>query len=352
VLLETNASGSLVDEYVFFGGKRIARRNFSSTVFYYFADHLGTSRVMVQAGQNTKCYDADYYPYGKERVWTNSCPQNYKFTGHERDSETNLDYMKARYYSPGYGRFVQPDEPFADQEEVDPQSWNLYTYVRNNPMAHVDPNGRACSALLGNIGSGFCQRAELYANVDTLVHKSTRFFAAASATSQALANVAVPGFGRVGTSAETRALLESTGQALQRFNTEIVGKIISGHITLSGPDLDAKLVHLEQNAVQKQLDSLKRSDPTAYGTAIKEINVLLNSKDGAGLASLVDLGKAIFPTDKAYAQVLEGVRKSLGRDIDFANQKDREAIGLALVKHVRATGGCDVAGDRAHGCGQ
>jgi hypothetical protein len=39
--------------------------------------------------------------------------------------------------------------------------------------------------------------------------------------------------------------------------------------------------------------------------------------------------------DKAYSRFLGGVRKSLGHDIDFANQKDREAIGNALVKHIR-----------------
>jgi hypothetical protein len=47
---------------------------------------------MVQAGQTTPCYDADFYPFGGERTpITNLCPQNYKFTGKERDAETNLD---------------------------------------------------------------------------------------------------------------------------------------------------------------------------------------------------------------------------------------------------------------------
>ena len=47
---ETDLSGSITNgtfsEYVFFNGKRIARRNSSNTVFYNFADHLGTSRVI------------------------------------------------------------------------------------------------------------------------------------------------------------------------------------------------------------------------------------------------------------------------------------------------------------------
>jgi len=37
-----------------------------------------------------------YHPYGGERVYTDTCPQNYKFTGQERDTETGNDYFKAR----------------------------------------------------------------------------------------------------------------------------------------------------------------------------------------------------------------------------------------------------------------
>jgi len=56
-------------------------------------------------------------------------------------------------------------------------------------------------------------------------------------------------------------------------------------------------------------------------------------------------GNLLFSTDKAYSTFLGGVRKSLGHNIDFANQKDREAIGNALVQHIR-NGGCDVTRDK------
>jgi RHS repeat-associated protein len=64
-----------------------------------------------------------------------------KYTGHERDNETGLDFMQARYYGGGIGRFLSPDGPLVDQEVGDPQSWNLYSYVRNSPMGMVDPTG-------------------------------------------------------------------------------------------------------------------------------------------------------------------------------------------------------------------
>ncbi|WP_228486485.1 RHS repeat-associated core domain-containing protein [Paludibaculum fermentans] len=64
-------------------------------------------------------------------------------TGKERDAETGLDYFGARYFSGAQGRFTSPDLPFADQNSADPQSWNLYSYARNNPLRYMDPTGRA-----------------------------------------------------------------------------------------------------------------------------------------------------------------------------------------------------------------
>jgi len=95
---------------------------------------------------------------------------------------------------------------------------------------------------------------------------------------------------------------------------------------------------------------LKSKNKDDYGATINQINALLNGKSSLTANALGALG-SLVGTDKAYAQVLGGVRQSLGHDIDFANQKDREAIGNALVKHVRETGGCDVAGNKANGCG-
>lgn len=70
-------------------------------------------------------------------------------TGKERDAETGLDYFGARYFSGAMGRFTSPDRPFVDQVTGDPQSWNLYSYVRNNPLRHRDPTGLKCVDLDG-----------------------------------------------------------------------------------------------------------------------------------------------------------------------------------------------------------
>ena len=71
------------------------------------------------------------------------------FTGKERDSESGNDYFGARYYASTMGRFLSPDwsakeEPVPYAKLGDPQSLNLYAYVLNNPLIHVDPDGHAC----------------------------------------------------------------------------------------------------------------------------------------------------------------------------------------------------------------
>ncbi len=65
-----------------------------------------------------------------------------KFTGYERDEETNLDFAQARMYSNQLGRFTSPDPIMMSKERLpDPQSINLYVYARSNPLKYVDPNG-------------------------------------------------------------------------------------------------------------------------------------------------------------------------------------------------------------------
>jgi hypothetical protein len=45
---------------------------------------LGSSRA-ITTSSGTVCYNADFYPYGGEQALINTCPQNYKFEGKERD---------------------------------------------------------------------------------------------------------------------------------------------------------------------------------------------------------------------------------------------------------------------------
>jgi RHS repeat-associated protein len=107
--VEAGLNGQNQVEYVFFAGRRIARRDSSGNVDYYFADHLGSSRAVTSA-TGTILDDSDSYPFGGERSFVGPTSGNtYKFTGKPRDSESGNDYFGARYYDSSLGRFLSPD---------------------------------------------------------------------------------------------------------------------------------------------------------------------------------------------------------------------------------------------------
>jgi RHS repeat-associated protein len=64
-----------------------------------------------------------------------------EFTSYERDIETGLDYAQARYYGNTQGRFTSPDPMLSSGRQAEPQSWNRYAYVVNNPLMFTDPSG-------------------------------------------------------------------------------------------------------------------------------------------------------------------------------------------------------------------
>jgi len=57
-----------------------------------------------------------------------------RFTGQFRDTETGEDYFNARYFGAALGRLISPDPMNAGANPADPQTWNAYAYVRNDPL--------------------------------------------------------------------------------------------------------------------------------------------------------------------------------------------------------------------------
>lgn len=84
----------------------------------------------------------DSWPQRMRFLPGSGCDTSHKFTGKERDSESGLDNLGARYYSVlDAGRSMSPDPANAGANPANPQSWNLYSYVTNNPLSLVDPSG-------------------------------------------------------------------------------------------------------------------------------------------------------------------------------------------------------------------
>jgi RHS repeat-associated protein len=141
IVAESDLAGAIKSEYVFFGGERVARRDTNSGVFYYFSDHLKTASMETDVSGNIKD-ESDFYPWGGELQFSNSNDNHYKFTGKERDAESGLDYFGVRYYSNGLGRWASPDPKQLSKKHLfSPQRWNKYSYVQNDPLGRIDPDG-------------------------------------------------------------------------------------------------------------------------------------------------------------------------------------------------------------------
>jgi RHS repeat-associated protein len=131
-------------EYIYLGGRLIATIQGTSTV-YHHADHLAV-RVTSDASGN-KIGEQGHYPYG-ETWYVSNTTAKFIFTSYERDSESGNDYAMARFYINRFGRFSCVDPLLG--RPADPQTWNRYAYVRNNPTNNVDPSGMGFLDFLVN----------------------------------------------------------------------------------------------------------------------------------------------------------------------------------------------------------
>ncbi|HKY30179.1 MAG TPA: PA14 domain-containing protein, partial [Pyrinomonadaceae bacterium] len=163
------------------------------------ADQLGTPRIILdKTGSLASTRRHDYSPFGEElyagmggrttALGYTADTIRQKFTSKERDNETQLDYFLARYYSSTQGRFTSVDPIFFQKEMlIDPQRYNRYSYVRNNPLKYIDPEGQAIEllgdeehrkAILEQLQKAVGQKAGalLYENKITDKNGNTRYF--------------------------------------------------------------------------------------------------------------------------------------------------------------------------------
>lgn len=128
------------------GGRNTYAAVTPSNTNYFFLDHLGTPRLIVNS-QSSIVESHKYLPFGQEAAANPTGSEKVKFTGHERDSNgggnaDDLDYMHARYYSSRNARFMSVD-PVLDDALSGTAGWSRYSYVRNNPINAFDPDGRS-----------------------------------------------------------------------------------------------------------------------------------------------------------------------------------------------------------------
>jgi RHS repeat-associated protein len=136
-----DAAGQMVAEYT------DASRQGAGGTSYLTTDTLGSPRVVTD-NRGSAIARHDYLAFGEELSIGRGQVSAYgagalrqQFTGQERDSESGLDFFKARYYSSAHGRFTGVDPLATSARPPNPQTWNRYAYVINNPMRFIDPTG-------------------------------------------------------------------------------------------------------------------------------------------------------------------------------------------------------------------
>ncbi len=137
-------------DYVYRDGVLLASQSTSAGegLRYHVPDHLTSPRLLTnRCGERAVEHRAS--SFGVDVLGGSSqSADRMRFTMHERDlgqlsiTLDDLDSMYARTYWPSLGRFLSVD-PGRDNDARVPQSWNLYAYVRNNPLSRIDPNGAA-----------------------------------------------------------------------------------------------------------------------------------------------------------------------------------------------------------------
>ncbi|MDA0242266.1 MAG: RHS repeat-associated core domain-containing protein [Chloroflexi bacterium] len=105
-------------------------------------------------------HQARFLPFGGSRGWTSAPTTAWLdrgYTGHLHNDGVGLIYMNARYYVPSLGRFASADTIVPDP--TNPQQFNRFSYVLNNPLRFNDPSGHSCKDPIDSFEGKTCSKA-------------------------------------------------------------------------------------------------------------------------------------------------------------------------------------------------
>ncbi len=124
--------------HVYLNGVRVAAVAANGDARFYLTDHVDSVKIVVD-DNGLPVSQHEYLPFGGSwfsRGAERHCP---KFNSQELDRGSGLIFFNARHYDADICRFVTADSvvPYGD----DTQSWNRYSYCRNNPVMYGDPSG-------------------------------------------------------------------------------------------------------------------------------------------------------------------------------------------------------------------
>ena len=149
---EYSSNGNGCKSEIYAGSRHLVTYAGGTPLFIH-SDWLGTVRLRNNATYPTYNFQTcTSLPFGDALSCAGGSQSTLHFTGKERDFESGLDNFGARYDSSAMGRFMSPDPENAGASVNDPQSWNAYSYVLNNPLNSVDPTGLDCIYIDNDTG--------------------------------------------------------------------------------------------------------------------------------------------------------------------------------------------------------
>jgi RHS repeat-associated protein len=146
VIAELDPNSDGWTDYIYGYGRRIAKDNSTNGTGaqYLHTDLIGSTQMLTDS-LGTPVWQGLYGPFG-EPVTSPTSTIDFQFAGMMYDSESSLNHTDFRQYSSSIGRWLTPDPSGRGAADPsNPQSWNLYTYVLNNPVSRVDPTGLVSS---------------------------------------------------------------------------------------------------------------------------------------------------------------------------------------------------------------
>jgi RHS repeat-associated protein len=129
-------------EYVRLGGRVVAFNSQSQGITVFLHKDMQTTSHMATGPDGSVLQDQVFYPWGQS--WHNlGTWYQQEFAGLDMaDPTTGFYGSLSRTYNPPPGRWFSPDPAgLAAADPSDPQTWNMYAYVRNNPTTRTDPTG-------------------------------------------------------------------------------------------------------------------------------------------------------------------------------------------------------------------
>jgi RHS repeat-associated protein len=117
--------------------REVLKGNERDQLYYFNANHLGSGSLITDLSGNTYQTLA-YAPFGETLVneFSGDYDEAYKFGGYERDQESGLDYMGARYRNVEATIPLSPDRFWFKTPQLSP-----YNFAANNPISYIDVNG-------------------------------------------------------------------------------------------------------------------------------------------------------------------------------------------------------------------